>query len=116
MMMVQVTRLRAFWKVAVIIDNKVCGGAIIDAWHVLTSTECIFGKDRQGWNDGRGITVHGRSLHHNGYGVDGKTVERYIVHPEFQKTGSLCKKNDIAIIKVSYNRKKGLCKRVCAKK
>lgn len=75
----------------------ICGGAIIDEKHVVTSTDCLYNADG-GLVSVGDIKVHGGSI----YWADGQvqTVRKYFVHPDFQNEEQK-KENNIAIIKVN---------------
>nr|XP_046227132.1 elastase-1-like [Scatophagus argus] len=73
----------------------ICGGSIIDAFHVMTAAHCILSMDASKYR-----VVVGE---YNLYEYDGSEqfihVERIIIHPGW--TGDLANGNDIAVLKLA---------------
>uniref|UniRef100_A0A673CK53 Peptidase S1 domain-containing protein n=1 Tax=Sphaeramia orbicularis TaxID=375764 RepID=A0A673CK53_9TELE len=73
----------------------ICGGTIIDSFHILTAAHCILSMDAHLYR-----AVVGE---HNLYEYDGSEeflpVERIVVHPGWN--GDLAKGNDIAILRLA---------------
>uniref|UniRef100_A0A673CMM7 Peptidase S1 domain-containing protein n=1 Tax=Sphaeramia orbicularis TaxID=375764 RepID=A0A673CMM7_9TELE len=90
------------WQVSLQFDSysdglfyHICGGTIIDSFHILTAAHCILSMDAHLYR-----AVVGE---HNLYEYDGSEeflpVERIVVHPGWN--GDLAKGNDIAILRLA---------------
>lgn len=90
------------WQVSLQFDSyndgffyHICGGTIIDSFHILTAAHCILSMDAHLYR-----TVVGE---HNLYEYDGSEeflpVDRIVVHPGWN--GDLANGNDIAILKLA---------------
>ncbi|KAM3593899.1 uncharacterized protein V6R79_024900 [Siganus canaliculatus] len=90
------------WQISLQMDSysdgsfyHICGGSIIDAFHIMTAAHCIISMDTSVYR-----VVAGE---YNLYEFDGTeqfiSVEKIIVHPEW--TGDLGNGNDIAIMKLA---------------
>lgn len=77
--------------------DKLCGGAIIDYGHVITSTYCLLTNDGKRI-DPKEIKVHGGSLfvYSDKAGVDIRTAKQYFIHPVYDEQDP----HGVAIIRV----------------
>ncbi|XP_041824687.1 chymotrypsin-like elastase family member 2A [Melanotaenia boesemani] len=90
------------WQVSLQLDSysdgsfgHICGGSIVDSFHIMTAAHCILSMDANQYR-----VVVGE---YNLFEYDGSEqfirVETIIVHPDW--TGDLAKGNDIALMKLA---------------
>ncbi|KAK7482320.1 hypothetical protein BaRGS_00026448 [Batillaria attramentaria] len=75
----------------------ICGGSIINTMFILTAAHCFYGKDTLDTSMWR-VIAGKHSLTHVNIGEQVWTVEKIVVHPNFNHTSGA---NDIALMKVS---------------
>ncbi|XP_050414203.2 trypsin-2-like [Patella vulgata] len=86
------------WMVRLRVGNGMCGGSIIDAYHIVTAAHCV------GTNPASTIGVHaGEYDYNNPYETNDQTVKAAAVikHPNYRDLPNGEQENDIAIIKLA---------------
>ncbi|KAF7669322.1 hypothetical protein LDENG_00203440 [Lucifuga dentata] len=73
----------------------ICGGSIIESFHILTAAHCVKSTDAHQYR----VVVGEHNLHENDGSEQFISVEKVIVHPGW--TGDVQNGNDIAILKLT---------------